>query len=310
MNDTNSKYNDLIAQIHSNFIFYISKSNFTNEEFENLPEESKSLLNKIIYFDADDLVPIYDNSLALLNLMSKPTLLKRNCFKLIDYKEALNESSFNYLAENYFNELTVFVSISNELYLDFEKKSPILDDNVKAMFNLQNINFKNHLEEVQKITGFSTPILNEQNFIHDLKIDKTRRWFPFEIKTNKKDLNILSENSDENINLSFSENANPLSEFIIHQCKEEIEKVIKQQFSHLRGITLRYLIDFLKEEGILLIPNGKNLKLLNGFKELFEGKDVGKYQSVFQSDYTKNDKKYLDAKVIFEKFFKPFLKTK
>jgi len=104
MSELNSKYNELINEIFRNFIFYLPLSILDMEEFKKLPEETQSVFNRITYID-DDLSFTYENSLDLPTLLLKSGKLKTNCFKLLEYKEALSESSFNYLSENYIKPL-------------------------------------------------------------------------------------------------------------------------------------------------------------------------------------------------------------
>lgn len=99
----------------------------------------------------------------------------------------------------------------------------------------------------------------------------------------------------------------PFIDYIRHDNKIDIERIIKLHYSNLRGVSLRYLIEFLKEEGLILIGHGGNAKLRNSFIQLFENNDVGKYQSIFGSTVFKpNDPKYIEFKILFGKKFKEF----
>lgn len=113
------------------------------EEFGKLPNESISVLDRIIYID-EELNFIYENSLELPTLLIKSGKLRANCFKLLEYKELLSESGFNYLSENYVKQLETYTFFSNQLSLYFEKNSPIKDANTLALFNCQNLNFNTH----------------------------------------------------------------------------------------------------------------------------------------------------------------------
>jgi hypothetical protein len=100
----------------------------------------------------------------------------------------------------------------------------------------------------------------------------------------------------------------PFLNFITHDNNTEIERIIKLHYSDLRGVSLRYLIEFLKGEGLILIGYGDNTKLRNSFIQLFNNNDVGKYQSIFGSTVFKtNDPKYIDFKISFQKKFKEFI---
>ena len=114
MSELNSKYNELSNEIYRNFIFYIPMSILDMEEFKKLPDETKSVIDRITYID-EDLNFIYENSLGFSTLLLKSGKLKNNCFKLIEYKETLSASSFNYLSENYLKQLETYAFFSNQL---------------------------------------------------------------------------------------------------------------------------------------------------------------------------------------------------
>jgi hypothetical protein len=168
MSELNSKYNELINEIFRNFVFYLPLSILDMEAFKTLPEESQSVFNRITYID-DDMNFIYENSLDLPILLIKSGKLRTNCFKLLEYKEELSESSFNFLSENYLKQLETYTFFSNQLSFYFDKNSPVKDSSTKALFNCQNLNFNNHLAEFEKITGLKAQTFNQQIFIQEVK---------------------------------------------------------------------------------------------------------------------------------------------
>jgi len=120
MSELNLKYKELCNEIFRNFIFYIPMSVLDMEEFKKLPEETKSIINRITYMD-DNLNFICENSLGFSTILLKSNKLKTNCFKLIEYKETLSSSSFNYLSESYLKQLETYTFLSDQLLLYFEK---------------------------------------------------------------------------------------------------------------------------------------------------------------------------------------------
>lgn len=131
----------------------------------------------------------------------------------------------------------------------------------------------------------------------------------------------INKNEDEKLNKDIipstnevkfgktENNATPFSDFIIHENKIEIEQIIKTHYSNLKGVSLRYLIEFLREEGLLLVNHGDATKLHNSIKILFEGKDIGAYQSVFDKKVfsTIKNSDYINSKISFTKIFRDFL---
>lgn len=227
------------------------------EEFKKLPEDSISIINRIIYID-DDLNFIYENSLDLPTLLIKSGKFRTNCFKLLEYKEKLSESSFNFLSENYLKQLEAYTFFSNQLSLYFEKNSPVKDSITQALFNYQNLNFKTHIAEVEKITGLKAQSFNQQIFIQEVKETPVFKKFSFNIQPREK---------------SFSD-------FICHEKNKEIETAILKKYPTIKGKKLRYIIEFLIEKKLLTITYGTQTELYDALKRTFNC-NIGTYPSIF-----------------------------
>ena len=268
MSELNSKYNELSNEIYRNFIFYIPMSILNMEEFKKLPEDSISIINRIIYID-DDLNFIYENSLEFPTLLIKSGKLKTNCFKLLEYKEALSESSFNYLSENYMKQLETYTFFSNQLSLYFEKNSPVKDPSTKALFNYQNLDFNSHLAEVEKITGQKAQNFNSHVFIQEVKETPVFKRFSVNLPPKEK----------------------YFRDFISHERNKEIESAILKKYTTIKGKKLRYVIDFLVKKEVLTITYGTQTELYNSLKRTFNC-DIGTYPSIF--GYKVNENKDSD----------------
>ena len=282
MSELNSKYDELSNEIYRNFIFYIPISILNMEEFKKLPEDSISIINRIIYID-DDLNFIYENSLDLPTLLIKSGKLRANCFKLLEYKEQLSESSFNFLSENYLKQLEAYTFFSNQLSLYFEKNSPVKDSITQALFNYQNLNFKTHIAEVEKITGLKAQSFNQQIFIQEVKETPVFKKFSFNIPPREK---------------SFSD-------FISHEKNKEIEKIILEKFKNEKGKKLRYLIEYLNELGIISLVHGDRTKIYSAMKNSFNW-EIGTHQSIFGNWFSKPNTEYTKFKETLNSYF-PFL---
>ncbi len=282
MSELNSKYNELSNEIYRNFIFYIPLSILDMEMFKNLPEESKSVLNRITYID-DDLNFIYENSLDLPTLLIKSSKLRTNCFKLLECKEQLSESSFNFLSENYLKQLETYTFFSNQLSLYFEKNSPVKDSSTQALFNCQNLNFNTHIAEVEKITGLKAQTFNQQIFIQEVKETPVFKKFSFNMPPREK---------------SFSD-------FISHERNKEIEKIILEKFQNEKGKKLRYLIEYLNELGIISMVHGDRTKIYSAMKNSFNW-EIGTHQSIFGNWFSIPNKEYTKFKETLNSYF-PFL---
>ncbi|HNP32257.1 MAG TPA: hypothetical protein PKN96_03090 [Flavobacterium sp.] len=252
------------------------------EEFKKLPDESKSVIDRITYMD-DDLNFIYENSLGFSTLLLKSGKLKNNCFKLIEYKETLSASSFSYLSENYLKQLEAYTFFANQLLLYFEKNSPEKDPNTKSLFNCQSLNFNTHITEVEKITGLKSQNFNQQNFIQEVKETPVFRKFSFNIPPKEK---------------SFSD-------FISHEKNKEIEKIILEKFQNEKGKKLRYLIEYLNELGIISLVHGDRTKIYSAMKNSFNW-EIGTHQSIFGNWFSKPNTEYTKFKETLNSYF-PFL---
>ena len=266
MSELNSKYDELSNEIYRNFVFYIPMSILDMDEFKNLSDDSSFInncLNKIIYI-GHDLFFLDDNSIELTTLVIKSGKLRTNCFKLIEYKEALNESSFNYLSENYIKQLEAYTFISNQLWLYFDKNSPVKDSNTLAMFNCQNLNFNNHLAEVEKITDLKAQIFNPQNIIQEVKQTPIFRRFAVNLPSKEK----------------------YFKDFISHERNKEIASAILKKYPTIKGKKLRYIIDFLVKKEVLIIIYGTQTDLYHCLQRTFDC-NIGTYSSIF--GYQLND---------------------
>lgn len=167
------------------------------------------------------------------------------------------------------------------------------------------------LEDVQKYEALKEIMVElnskfefEENFFINKKEDEKsiENLIPH---TNK----VEYKNKENNFKLGNSKNSPiPFIDFIRHENKIEIERIIKTHYSDLKGVSLRYLIEFLKEEGVLVLNHGDATKFYNSIKILFEGKNIGAYTSIFDSKvFSSTDKKYTTAKISFAKMFKDIL---
>ncbi len=285
MSELNSKYNELINEIYRNFIFYIPMSILNFEEFKDLSNDSNFVdngLKKILYID-EDLIFCNDNDLELQTILLKSGKLQANCFKLVELKEVISSSSFNYLSKNYLKQVETYTFFSNQLSLYFEKNSPVKDDRTKAMFSYQNLNFNTHLAEVEKITGLKAQIFNPQNIIQEVKQTPVFKSLPFKLPNKEK----------------------YFRDFISHERNNEIEKIILEKFQNEKGKKLRYLIEYFNELGIISLVHGDRTKIYSAMKNSFNW-EIGTHQSIFGNWFSKPNNEYTKFKETLNSYF-PFL---
>jgi len=285
MNDLNLKYNELSYEIYRNFVFYIPISILDFEEFKNLSNDSNLVdnwLKKIIYV-SDNFLFLNDNNIHLQTILLKSGKLKANCFKLIELKEILSQSSFNYLSENYLKQLETYTYFSNQLIFYFDKNSPIKDDSTKAIFNYQDLNFNSHLKEIEKITGLKAKTFDSQNIIQEVKQTPIFK----------------------NFSVNFTQKEKHFRDFISHEKNKEIEKIILEKFQNEKGKKLRYLIEYLNELGLISLIHGDRTKIYSAMKNSFNW-EIGTHQSIFGNWFSKQDIEYTRFKETLNSYF-PFL---
>jgi hypothetical protein len=138
----------------------------------------------------------------------------------------------------------------------------------------------------------------EEDYYFTNKIKDDVNINKLEFKTKKSDFKPINPQN----------NPTPFIDLIRHKNKLEIERIIKTHYSDLRGVSLRYLIEFLKEEGVLLLNHGDVTKLYRSLQILFAGKNIGASTSIFDAKvFSSTDVRYIDSKILFTKNFKDVL---
>ena len=297
----------MTIEIYRHLIFYISQSVFKSEIFNDIELEYSDLnpfLDKIIYFDEHDIN--FDANFNLLKLLTKQRNLRNNCFKIIELKERLDSDSFNYFSEQYLTHVVCYTNICKLLNTHFEEYSPVKDNHFKSIFNFQLTIFEVHLNEMTKISNYTYHELSYQGMIQIVKKSAFLiKLAPIKTTLFKKEDKVVQKNivlpSIEHTNL---ETVKSLSAFIIHDKKVEIVQIIKEHLSDYRGISLRYLIEYLHDKKVLVLNTGDKKAIYRSFKSLFDNKDIAHYNSVFAKDiFNKNDNNYKKSVVVFNNLF-------
>jgi hypothetical protein len=264
-----------------------------NNEYSKMLFDDETLIGmdqKIYYVDGDKKVNEYPN-IDLLDFYSKEKLLKNNFFKLLELKSKMDKDAFILFYDTYLNKLEGFVNIA-DLIRNYIQRDIV--DCSKTVWTYVNFNFGILSEHRDLIKGIVPSAKEVEPKIEKFDVS-ILEGLPIEIKNNFK------PEPRKNADI-------PFITFIRHENKIEIERIIKDHYSDLRGVKLRYLIEFLKEEGLLLLNHGDATKLYNSIKILFEGKNIGAYTSVFDNKvFSITDQKYINSKISFAKMFKEIL---
>lgn len=281
-------YDEMKWNIIKRFVFYMPNNEYSKMLFDN--ETLSEMDQKIFYVNSDKKVKEYPN-IDPLDFYDKEKLLQNNFFKLLELKSQMDKDAFILFYNTYLNKLDGFINIA-ELVRNYIQRD-IADCN-KTVWTYVNFNFgilSDHRESIISIVPSKEEVKSKsENF--DLSI---LEGLPIEIK------NDFKLESIKNVNI-------PFITFIRHENKIEIERIIKVHYSDLRGVSLRYLIEFLKGEGVLFLNHGDAMKLYKSIKILFGEKNIGAYTSIFDNKvFSITDQKYLNSKSSFIKTFKGIL---
>lgn len=281
-------YDEMKWNIIKRFVFYMPNNEYSKMLFDN--ETLSEMDQKIFYVNSDKKVKEYPN-IDPLDFYDKEKLLQNNFFKLLELKSQMEKDAFILFYNTYLNKLDGFINVA-ELIRNCIQRD-IADCN-KTVWTYVNFNFgilSDHRESIISIVPIKEEVKSKRdNF--DLSI---LEGLPIEIK------NDFKLESIKNVNI-------PFITFIRHENKIEIERIIKVHYSDLRGVSLRYLIEFLKEEGVIFLNHGDAMKLYKSIKILFGEKNIGAYTSIFDNKvFSNSDQKYLKSKLSFKKTFKDIL---
>jgi hypothetical protein len=277
-------YDEMNLNILKHFIFYIPTNEITKKLYDS--ESLIKMDKKIFYLNSDFNIIDYPDTNPL-DFLNKPKLLKSNYFKILELKNEINNDAFVLFYKTYLKQLNAFTEIADLVNKNIQKDIPNCIKEVSEYVNYNFFILNEHLTSIKEIE----PSLNQ-----------------IIIQNEKLDIGVLDKLPNQLKN-SFIPNTPiigtmPFKDFIRRGNKDKIVQIIETNFSDLRGISLRYLIQYLEDQGVLILNHGDYQKLYDSIKELFGGKDIAKYNSVFSiANFTSNDTKYKIKKIAFEKAF-------
>ncbi|HCQ12058.1 MAG TPA: hypothetical protein DIU01_02085 [Flavobacterium sp.] len=288
--DLSSKMTSLTNEITKNFAFYIPyeiidngtvMENLEIVNFQITQEFVDEYVDRFLYFDDYfDIKKVEDYNPLRISNPKKVLSLQNNCFEIVQLKDSLGIESFNYFYNSYIERIRSFLAASELMISNYDELYPQSPRTPKAILIMQEAILKTHLIEVEEKIGIRTNDLDFASCVKNI---------------------ILSENFNH-FRKTKSTGVKQFREFITHKNKIEIENIIKTYYSDLKGVSLRYLMEFLTEKGVLTVKYGDGQPILDSLKVLFNNDNIGAYNSVFASKvFTAGDKNYKKAKINFEK---------
>ena len=165
--------NKLFANLIEEFIFFIPENIFFTSELDsqNLPA-FKSYFQKVIYMDHIKGPLLYNLDRKGPDMIVKSGLLTKNTLGLIENNEQLSSSNFNYILNNYLDQVKGLAFISDWMN-DQDRLIEVagIDSKARVNFNLQSELFEKHLDELSKTFKTGEIMLeNNESVIKDLKL--------------------------------------------------------------------------------------------------------------------------------------------
>lgn len=287
LNEISNKINE---EILKNFAFFIPFEIIDNVNLIEILKISNLNINQEFVNEFIDVFLFIDESFNIkkvesfetleINISKKIIELQKNCFEIIQLKDNLGVESFNYLFENYVQRISSILKGSELMIANYDELYPESSKKPKNIIMMQEAILQSHLMEIEEKIGIKSTQIKNEELVRNIILSK-----PFNKFTKKKDIEVI-----------------PFRNFLRHHDKDEIEKTIQLHYSDLKGVSLRYLLEFLKEKNILILNYGDNTKILSSIKILFNNDDIGVYNSIFgKKVFDKNDLNFKKAKLNFEK---------
>lgn len=307
----------LYTPLFNGFIFMIPKEIVETEKGKNAinflgHKVDEAFLEKYV----DILLHINEN-LETHQLKDPQSIINNNAQKIYELlknteylaqlKDTIGSTTFKYIFENYLDKLTMLNSVSNILITCYHLFYCEEENNPMRLFQQQKLIYNTHITEIERVF-----IVKRKSIDKDELFDSLAQSF-IDLPNVKEDIEKSNlESSSVKGNNEFNNKSDvkkpqtikPLRDFIKHDNKIEIEKVIKEHFSDYRGVSLRYLIQYLQDTGLIILNYGDKTKIYNSFKELFNT-DIGVPNSIFNiPNFSNLDKNYKQSKDSFEMIFK------
>ncbi|MCR8668033.1 hypothetical protein NO995_10095 [Aestuariibaculum sp. M13] len=152
----NAIFTTIRDNLTRSYLFYIPDTiynEFQQTEFKDLvPAEAT---NTIAYRNRKEEITTDETKFNRVEIATKCNLFEENLFLLIDAREKLAESQFQFLMNKYWEHLDIHANITYLMYVNLSKYFKDVSDNVTTLFKLQQDAFlKHHIEIKTKFSGF------------------------------------------------------------------------------------------------------------------------------------------------------------
>ena len=94
--------------------------------------------------------------------------LERNCFRLVELKDTLNPSSYQFILQRYIQFVVTFDWVCSVLIDIYKDNKPVLSFNPTSTFDQQRIILQNHLNDLQNVVSIDGSTVNFEEVIDNL----------------------------------------------------------------------------------------------------------------------------------------------
>ncbi len=271
----------LLDNLLINSIFYL----IVDEEFTiaAIPDilTNECYKDLVVNIDGDNFLFRVED-VNILKIHEKGITLDSNLYKILELKNELKREVYKHIFENYLDRIIALLFV-NQIVIQNAPLNKII--NTPEIIKCLKLN--------------SSLLTSHKNCIISIEPELATQII------NCNPLGKANEN-DGLDNVVFNEqpkiSAKELKSFLIHEKKEEIEKIVKEHFSDLRGKGLRFLIEYFVEKKILTLEDKKGLR--ESFIQLFDGADVAHFNSIFGAKvFSSGDQFYKNKKEVFDEIF-------
>jgi len=143
-------FDKLRKDLYTPLIFFVPKS-IIPEDKKTLLEDSelKHLFNKVVIVKNDGAGYELKDQPVLIRIMQKEERMDQLVFDLLDIKESINQTQFNFLFEKYCEHLNLYLHISEWFTKNLKANIDNVTDELESAFQLQYEIFAKHFEKLK-----------------------------------------------------------------------------------------------------------------------------------------------------------------
>jgi hypothetical protein len=280
-------YEEMNLNITKHFVFYITENEITKRL---ISPDYLSQYNKTVFYCNGNLEIIEYPDTNPIEFISKAKALQSNYFRLLELKNQMTPDTFKLWYQTYLKQIDGFASLAELVKSNIQKDIPDCKEEILGYVIYNSLVLNEHLDSIKAIE----PELNQVEMKKEDFYTSLIENQPF--KGIKKDL--VDRDSNNEIK--------QFRDFIKHDQKIEIEHIIKTHYSDLKGVSLRYLIEFLVEKQLILLTHGVKKEVYRSLMLLFNNK-IGSYSSIFDTKIVRDkDLKYIKSRDNFLSTLKEF----